>query len=1814
MTAMSAAAPGFASLAELQENHAALVKEVGKEILVPANLERIAQFVRKGVATGTVLGAPTDRAAAQSLISFWTARLASAARDLGKENSPAQVPEFDDTLLAEFNSDALVAAVITPADEWLDRQSPTDQTLARRLVLRLVTLREDGSFEVVSSASGVCEDLAPQNRAKKVLAELVRLGVVRSTRNPSGHEEFALGSAELLKRWRRLKDWMDERKRFRAKATQWAQRRAEKEADPPKRLFMRRAGEAFGVASLKVSDWIEARWRALLVSLRIRGATEKFLSEEEYEEAETYRDKNAVELRLVYKKRQHDKEEQERRQARAVAFAAAAVVFATLLVLAILGWVVALDARKQEAEAKKLAKLHLADLYCEKGAQSEADDRDASGAFLWYVAAWSEFDASADVLESGHRERLRASNLLRLATAREGLPFLSGMAYHKQLLASARTSDGRFLLTVGAAEDRQTTPPVVRFWRWTDRRGHAEWEPSPLPWGQTPPGQAFDQSAAYVSPNGRFAVVSRSPRDAASAVYVWKIPEAGPGEYIGELRGCDGKVTAAGFSPDSQLFAVVSQLEDKGKVSLWRSDAWDAPIELAVPDGIGQLGQLAFCPPPSSKRLAVAVAPVLPTSRNDRLICLEWSLNECRAEAPLRRYTWLQQFPLGSLQGETQTFVTYKPDGTVLLVSQSLQNSRLAYVWLFNSKKDPTTERKDPTTESPTTSFQLLPLAGPVLHAAFSPGDDRLVISSADGNAVLWSSQSTGQSETHYYQMTNTFKHTAQIFKADFSPDGHYIVTASRDHRALVWDADSGKLAHPSFHHSGSVTDAGFTDDGRSLVTSSEDTICRWDLTRGESRPLPLGTMQGVGTASADPEGNLLVTAGERLTRREQLGSAGWARVWDAVTGDPRSPELQHPAPVLHAAISGSGLGLVSTVTSDGEVRLWEASSGRRLWSEKPKEGMAVYTAFGCAEGGVHLLALIRSNPRSLSSDSYLRIYPLNSKGEQTDGVQTFKYAAPFTAAAFSPKCKHVIAYTGDGADNRGVAVVWEVQSGMRKVLKRSGKKGSAHDEAITHAAFTSDGDYLVTTGRDDKAFVWSLRDGSCWELLTKKDEEIGHTADIVFASFDRAGTRVVTAGADGRAIVWERTPDQQQFGLVQKLKNNRALTHAVFSTDERYVLTADTDGTTRLWDVKDSRPITTKYHPGQIILRLVFREDEDGHARVSLIGNQARRGPAYYNRPGQRPGFSVANPSAWPVVTEWRLTSAAPPGDDDQHLAQWSASRQLIDNGVRTELTYKPQDAMFKLWKETSARPNLTGPSSSDEVAKWHEREAALCELDGWWSPAIEHWTHALENTSVKRRPILLARRARASSELPDWEHAEQDLTAALSEIPRDSELLQARANARIQRSHLEKDQNKLKDAISDYQQALQANQDNGLAHAQLAAALVESRQFKEAVAQFDEAVQLDEKNPDLLVNRAAALTKSGDRRFDRAYADFLTAGRLFKDRRLFDDADKAYSGAVGLFKDGVESSQQLQAKVHAELAEVQESRASVTFNDEQKRESYYQAACKHFLDATSLDDTVWTYWSGLARCHEHLGEWKEARQAFEKALKLNPGDPTLTVSWAESLVQLKDWDEAAKAYLAIIKHEPKELLSQQSILWLRLAVVQLAAGKIDDYQATRDGMFEAFKTPLVNDANRVAWAAAFAKDTPEGVERAIKLAVKAVSVSPQNFNYLNTYGAVLYRGNKREDAIKKLEEATKQRALAHLPSDQLAYGNALDKLFIAMAQYTPEQPEQARQTLKLAVQTIDRVKPAQQFETPEQSLARVWQRLEFEVLRREAESLINR
>src|SRR5262249_19856110 len=156
-------------------------------------------------------------------------------------------------------------------------------------------------------------------------------------------------------------------------------------------------------------------------------------------EAETYRDRNAAELRLVYQKRQHDKERKARGRFHAVVFALCGIlVLAGISVWALRERAKANEQARQANNERRRADLQISDRYFEKGAESEAeceaDDRDTSGAFLWYAAGWSKFQPWADSHASGDTDRLHARYLLQLTTARERLPFLAGMAYQQRML------------------------------------------------------------------------------------------------------------------------------------------------------------------------------------------------------------------------------------------------------------------------------------------------------------------------------------------------------------------------------------------------------------------------------------------------------------------------------------------------------------------------------------------------------------------------------------------------------------------------------------------------------------------------------------------------------------------------------------------------------------------------------------------------------------------------------------------------------------------------------------------------------------------------------------------------------------------------------------------------------------------------------------------------------------------------------------------------------------------------------------------------------------------------------------------------------------------------------------------------------------------------------------------------------------------------------------------------------------------------------------------------------------------------------------
>jgi WD40 repeat protein/tetratricopeptide (TPR) repeat protein len=284
------------------------------------------------------------------------------------------------------------------------------------------------------------------------------------------------------------------------------------------------------------------------------------------------------------------------------------------------------------------------------------------------------------------------------------------------------------------------------------------------------------------------------------------------------------------------------------------------------------------------------------------------------------------------------------------------------------------------------------------------------------------------------------------------------------------------------------------------------------------------------------------------------------------------------------------------------------------------------------------------------------------------------------------------------------------------------------------------------------------------------------------------------------------------------------------------------------------------------------------------------------------------------------------------------------------------------------------------------------------------------------------------------------------------------------------------------------------------------------------------------------------------------------------------------------------------------------------------------------------------LAKAHvlAELGKWKEAAQVCNKAAHDHPKVVPLALFRAHIWVQLRQRHEAARAYLAIIALEPwdpthrlrlaevylqplkegqpvgKEELEaatrcltnatkaipSDSMVWVQLAAVQLAAGDVRGYQATRRHILKQFKDRGPGAANYAAWAASLAADAPDDKCISLELARMAVA------RYPNALGPALYRAGKYKEAATCLREATRHQA----KDDPKLPPPVLLRLFLAMSEHSSEQTEQTRKQLRSVLQEIKDFNGKGPGETPELSMSRAFHRLQFRVLMQEAEQLIEK
>ena len=449
-----------------------------------------------------------------------------------------------------------------------------------------------------------------------------------------------------------------------------------------------------------------------------------------------------------------------------------------------------------------------------------------------------------------------------------------------------------------------------------------------------------------------------------------------------------------------------------------------------------------------------------------------------------------------------------------------------------------------------------------VLGVAFSPDGERIVTGAGRGigpsEVKLWDAR-TG---IVVLQLNDLPEPENQSWEPQvFSLGGARLATASRDNTARVWDARTGKLQW-ELKHASPVIRVCLSPDGSRVVTNCPDgTVKVWDAETGK----PQWEFKGTGewtTAAFSPDGTRIFLG--------RLANAT-AKVLDARTGKFVS-ELTGCNDNRGLAFSPDGKRIVA---GGNRVKVWDAEKGGPpLLDLGGLMQVAGSTTFS-PDGTRILIGDIDGVAKVLDARTGTPLFTL--KTPQASGAGTHwmtGWGSGEQSASFSPDGTRIV--TVGGVRGAHVAKVWDARTGV-ELLALQG-----HTNLVFCAAFSPDGEHIITGGLDTTAKVWDARTGTPRLEMGEPGRNVNSVA------FSPDGMRIVSGGGEaaksshstfsdrgpGHATVWDA-----RTGVAQvELKGLKGTTQCVaFSRDGTRIVTGGSipfgrrmpNGEATVWDAR---------------------------------------------------------------------------------------------------------------------------------------------------------------------------------------------------------------------------------------------------------------------------------------------------------------------------------------------------------------------------------------------------------------------------------------------------------------------------------------------------------------------------------------------------------------------------------------------------------------------------------------------------------------------
>ncbi|MGW6704631.1 protein kinase domain-containing protein [Streptomyces sp. NPDC054956] len=321
--------------------------------------------------------------------------------------------------------------------------------------------------------------------------------------------------------------------------------------------------------------------------------------------------------------------------------------------------------------------------------------------------------------------------------------------------------------------------------------------------------------------------------------------------------------------------------------------------------------------------------------------------------------------------------------------------------------------------------------------------------------------------------------------------------------------------------HTRGVNAIDITVDGRTAVSGGDDgTIRLWDIEGGMCTAVLKGHTSQVDSVSLSPDGRRLLSG----------DWSGVVRLWRLDTGEclrtfPGThalPDLLVPEPATRGCVRGESLmgaahvgfsadGRTALVGgADGGVRLWDLETGRHVRTLRAETGA-----------------------------------PARNGGEEVQ-----------VTALWTGPDGHLAA-----SADRGTIRLWDLADGeCRRVLRAPAEAGSVFRENVTALCLSTDGRFALSSGHANWPLrLWDTTTGECVREL----EELGGWAKQ--ARFTADG-RFAVATHTNRVGVWDVESGTCLRSL--ELSGEGHAASLALSRDGRFVLTGDTAGNVRRWEL----------------------------------------------------------------------------------------------------------------------------------------------------------------------------------------------------------------------------------------------------------------------------------------------------------------------------------------------------------------------------------------------------------------------------------------------------------------------------------------------------------------------------------------------------------------------------------------------------------------------------------------------------------------------